>query len=164
MTGTCRPPLAWLDLLAGREISATPLAASARPQVEQLVVLSQEEFGSAVRDALRAFTQPDQLQGNLLLHSRLVAGEGLANASEKDSVQKIRDMLLQAAEALRASPRTEKFYRALEKTYFHPTPTQEIAAELLDLPFSTYRRHLKAGIDYIVETLWQKEIGHFKPN
>jgi long-chain acyl-CoA synthetase len=32
-------------------------------------------------------------------------------------------------------------------------------AELLDLPFSTYRRHLKAGLTRVAELLWQKEIG-----
>ncbi|HEY5574249.1 MAG TPA: hypothetical protein VIK64_14605, partial [Anaerolineales bacterium] len=58
-----------------------------------------------------------------------------------------------------ASPRSEKYYRALERTYFHPAPTQEAAAELLDLPFSTYRRHLKAGIEHVIDALWQQEIG-----
>ena len=38
-------------------------------------------------------------------------------------------------------------------------PTQEQAAELLDLPFSTYRRHLKAGLDQITDYLWGREIG-----
>jgi hypothetical protein len=60
---------------------------------------------------------------------------------------------------LKASPRSEKLFRALDRTYFHPAPTQEVAAELLDLPFSTYRRHLKSGIEQVIEALWQHEIG-----
>jgi DNA-directed RNA polymerase specialized sigma24 family protein len=52
-----------------------------------------------------------------------------------------------------------KQYRALAHTYVHPAPTQEQAAEILDMPFSTYRRHLKEGIDHITEILWQEEIG-----
>jgi len=37
--------------------------------------------------------------------------------------------------------------------------TQEHVAELLDLPFSTYRRHLKAGVARVADALWSREIG-----
>jgi len=158
-----RPPLAWLDLLAEREIAAAPQEVALVRQTQPLLVLSQEEFRNAVRDALRAFSQPAELAGNPLLRSRVMLEVG-ASAPEKDDLQKFRSLLVQTAETLRASPRTEKFYCALEKTYFHPAPSQEIAAELLDLPFSTYRRHLKAGINHIIGALWQKEIGHFRPD
>ncbi|NJL21123.1 MAG: hypothetical protein HC895_10360 [Leptolyngbyaceae cyanobacterium SM1_3_5] len=40
-----------------------------------------------------------------------------------------------------------------------PAATQEKAAELLDLPFSTFRRHLKAGITRVTEILWFQETG-----
>jgi hypothetical protein len=153
-----RPPLAWLELMAEREIAAVPqLASVPAPASEPVLVLSQEEFGSAVRDALRGFTQPAALHGNPLLRSRLVVGD--AGAPEAARIQKLRELISQAAESLRASPRTDKLYRALDKTYFHPAPTQEVAAELLDVPFSTYRRHLKSGMDALVENLWQQEIG-----
>ena len=33
------------------------------------------------------------------------------------------------------------------------------AAELLDLPFSTYRRHLSAGVARVAEILWTRDIG-----
>jgi long-chain acyl-CoA synthetase len=39
-----------------------------------------------------------------------------------------------------------------------PAPTQEVAAELLDLPFSTYRRHLKSAIERLTEVLWNQEL------
>jgi hypothetical protein len=52
-----------------------------------------------------------------------------------------------------------KLYRVLVHTYFQPLATQEQVAEVLDLPFSTYRRHLKAGLTRLSELLWQKEIG-----
>lgn len=51
-----------------------------------------------------------------------------------------------------------KLYRALYRTYLHPAPTQEQAAELLNLPFSTFRRHLKTGIARVTDILWQREI------
>ena len=68
-------------------------------------------------------------------------------------------IIREAADALQASPRDLKLYRALHHTYFQPAPTQERAAELLDLPFSTYRRHLMAGIAQVTEALWQREVG-----
>ena len=48
--------------------------------------------------------------------------------------------------------------RALERTYLRPAPTQEAAAELLDLPFSTYRGHLTRGVERVVDWLWQREL------
>ncbi|EKE97758.1 MULTISPECIES: class I adenylate-forming enzyme family protein [unclassified Tolypothrix] len=56
------------------------------------------------------------------------------------------------------SDRIAALYRVIHRTYLQPAPTQETAAELLDLPFSTYRRHLKAGMTRIAEILWQREI------
>ncbi len=64
----------------------------------------------------------------------------------------------QAVDALQISPREVGLYRALYHTYILPAPTQEQAAELLDLPFSTFRRHLKAGIGRVVAVLWQWEL------
>jgi hypothetical protein len=46
----------------------------------------------------------------------------------------------------------------LERTYLEPAATQEVAAELLDLPFSTYRRHLKSGLERLCAWLWEGEL------
>lgn len=43
-------------------------------------------------------------------------------------------------------------------TYRRGAPTQEAAAERLDLPFTTYRRHLLAGIERVAEDLWHREL------
>jgi DNA-directed RNA polymerase specialized sigma24 family protein len=43
--------------------------------------------------------------------------------------------------------------------YLNPARSQEEAAKLLDLPFSTFRRHLTEGLAAITDQLWQKEIG-----
>lgn len=146
-----RPPAAWLSLLAEREIApGTPPPASHPP----LIVLSAADFAEAVRDALQHFTQPNLLRGNPLLRSRLVAA-----AAETDRPAALLALLTEAAEPLRAAPRDAKAFRALEATYFRPAPTQELAAEQLDLPFSTFRRHLKTGVDRVVAALWQRELG-----
>ena len=47
----------------------------------------------------------------------------------------------------------------LRRTYLSPAPTQEAAAEVLGLPFSTYRRHLAKAVDELTERLWAREIG-----
>lgn len=156
-----RPQVDWLALMAEREILTTPQETLAPPEPsETLLVLSQEAFGNHVRQALRVFTFPDHLRGSPLLRSRIVVAEAGPVSDEMQRVQRLRDLILQSAKSLKASPRAEKYYRALDRTYFHPAPTQEAAAELLDLPFSTYRRHLKAGIEQVIDALWQHEIGH----
>lgn len=77
---------------------------------------------------------------------------------QRDRITTLQTLLKQAAESLQSSPRNEKLYRAVYRTYLNPAPSQEQAAELLDLPFSTYRRHLKAGMIRIADILWQREI------
>jgi hypothetical protein len=149
------PPMAWLALLAEREISNTaqlPPPTTVRP----LIVLSKVEFEHAVRSALRDFTQPALLLRNPLLQSRLVRERGSEEAST------LQDLLRESVDMLQRAPRQSKLYRALYYTYFEPAPTQERAAEILDLPFSTYRRHLKAGLDWLTEYLWQMETGDVK--
>ncbi len=48
--------------------------------------------------------------------------------------------------------------RAVDRTYLRPAPTQEAAAELLGVPFSTYRRHLSQGVGRVVAWLWDREL------
>lgn len=152
------PPLAWLQLLAEREVAAGPAAVPPAPSAP-LIVLSETEFAGAVRDALRDFAQPDLLAGNPLLRSRLVIEQAGAGSDQASRIKALLALIRSNAESLQASPRDAKLYRALNHTYFKPAPTQEQAAELLDLPFSTYRRHLKSGITRITAMLWQQEIG-----
>jgi hypothetical protein len=155
-------PAAWLTLLGEREVGAGLQASVAPVLAEQTVVLSQPDFAAALRDALRDFGRPDMLRSNPLTRSRLVldaARRGDASAGAADRAAALQALIKEAAEALAASPRDVKLYRALHHTYFQPAPTQERAAELLDLPFSTYRRHLMAGITQVTEALWQREVG-----
>jgi hypothetical protein len=80
-------------------------------------------------------------------------------SDEAKRVTALQAVIKEAAEQLHSSPRQQKFYQALHHTYFYPAPTQEQAAELLDLPFSTFRRHLKTGMTQLTQLLWQREIG-----
>ena len=78
-------------------------------------------------------------------------------ARARRRAEALRATLSDAAAVLRGHPRDEKLFRAIDRTYLRPAPTQERAAELLGLPFSTYRRHRREGVARIVELLWADE-------
>lgn len=152
------PPLAWLALLAERELAGGPLAVSPPRSAEPLVVLSQPDFAAAVQRALHEYTRPDALRTNPLLRSRLVVERAGAQAGPAERIAALQALLRETAENLLATPRLARGYRALYHTYLHPAGTQEQAAELLDLPFSTFRRHLKTGITSVINRLWDAEL------
>jgi hypothetical protein len=152
------PPLQWLTLLAERETAASPESV-APPDATTLIVLSRAEFDSAVHNALRDFARLHRLRENPLLRSRMVIERAGANAGGDERIKVLQALLRQAVEMPQVSPREAKLYRAVEYTYLKPAMTQEQAAEALDVPFSTYRRHLKAGMIRVIDLLWQREIG-----
>jgi hypothetical protein len=149
------PVSAWLAMKAERypqtDLTLEQLEASLPPP---LLVLSQPEFEEAVRQAWRDYTRPDLLATNPLMRSRLVV-----EAAQPPAVPATLQAVLQeAAATLTGNPRDEKLYRAIYHTYLNPAPTQEQAAERLELPFNTYRYHLANGLKRIVEWLWQREL------
>ncbi len=153
-----QPPIAWLEFMGDREV-AGPTNTPRPAPVEQIIVLSEPDFEDAVQDALRDYTRPDMLRDNPLLRSRLVVEKTRNNSNETERVNTLRSLVRDATEVLHQSSKETKFYRPLYHTYIQPAATQEQAAELLDLPFSSYRRHLKSGISRVVEMLWAQEIG-----
>lgn len=153
------PPMAWLALMAEREIETTAHTATPPATTPAVVVLSQPEFVAAVHQALRGMTRPGTLRNNPLLRSRLVVERTGVNASDPERIASLQALITEVCETLQASPRDSKFYRALYHTYLHPAPTQEEAADLMDVPFSTFRRHLKSGIAQVTDLLWQREVG-----
>jgi hypothetical protein len=150
------PPALWIARLAEKEVGVTGQVASP-PTADPVIFLSRDDFSNAVKQVLQDYARPNGLTGNPLVRSRLVAEAGAQGSRERTEILKFR--IREAAEALRVHPRDEKLFQALEATYLHPAPTQEAAAELLDLPFSTYRRHLTSGIQRLTEILWRQEIG-----
>ena len=152
------PPAAWLSMLADKEIAAQPEAAPPPRQAPQVLVLSQSQFVEAVRGALRDFSRPSELHNNPLLQSKLVVERVGPNSEQSERIAALQGFIKQAAEQLKQSPKGAKLYRALYHTYISPAPTQEQAAELLDLPFSTYRRHLRASVERVAEILWDWEL------
>jgi hypothetical protein len=153
------PPMRWLEILAERETGGAVTSETAPAGEKHLSVLGEEAFAAAVHDALRCFTRADELRDNPLLRTRLVADAAGSDADAAARIASLRSLIESAIAALEESPRKAKFARVLHRTFIKPASTQERAAELLDLPFSTYRRHLKSGIDEVVRALWLREIG-----
>jgi hypothetical protein len=149
------PPLAWLDRMAERELLTDQRMDLLEAELPApLLVLSEPEFQAAVRQALRDLTRPAALATNPLLRSRL-ATQAAADPPTPATLQAI---IRDAADTLRANPKDERLYRALACTFFEPAATQELAAERLGLPFSTYRYHLAGGIRRVTERLWRREL------
>jgi hypothetical protein len=127
---------------------------AAPSRVPAILVLSQHEFAEAVRQALRDLDDGARLAKNPLLRARLVRdvrGDALEPAA-------LAALLREAIDTLRRHPKDHSRLLAVERTYVNPAPSQEIAAERLGRPFSTYRRHLTQGVERIVDWLWQREI------
>ena len=143
-------PEMWLELTGEREI-----AEDADPPTASVVAeaLSHADFVEAVRQALRDLHAPERLATNPLLRARLVR----ARTGHWQPAEVLARVITETAVAVGGQPRDEKFYRALDRTYLRPAPTQERAAELLDLPFSTYRRHLTQGVERLTARLWHQE-------
>jgi len=140
----------WTERALADDALLLPVAAPA----PELLVLAHTDFAAAVRQALRDLHRPDLLARNPLLRTRLVPRqEGM------DAAQALADLLCAAVTSLAEDPRDDKLFRALDRTYLLSSRTQEAAAEALDLPFSTYRRHLRHGLDRVVGWLWQRELG-----
>jgi AAA ATPase domain len=146
--------LAWLDRMGERELGGGLDVPARPPEAAPELALSRVEFADAVRRGLRDLHRPQALAENPLLRARAVREA----CGERPPPEALADLLERAVDAMRADPRDAKLLRALDRTYLRPAPTQEAAAELLGLPFSTYRGHLTRGIERVVDWLWQREL------
>ena len=151
------PPLAWLEVLAGRE-SSQQVDYSAAPKMKATVVLSEPDFAEAIHEALKFYSRPNNLRHSPLLQSRLVIQQSGLQADDDERITVLLELLHNTAKALESSPRDAKLYQVLYRTYFNPAASQELAADALHLSFSTYRRYLKSGIERVTEILWHQEI------
>ena len=89
-------------------------------------------------------------------------GSALAVGYEGASGARLRSTLLGGIAHLAREPRGEALQRVLDRTFVRAAPTQEAAAELLGLPFSTYRRYLAKAVERLADLLWAVEIGEVR--
>jgi len=137
--------------------SASEAPTSSPSALETSLTLDQPEFAAAVREALRHLTSADLLSRNPLVRSRIVDERVGGEDGIEARVAALQVLVQEVVASLGASSRRAKLQRALHYTYLEPAGSQERVAELLNLPFSTYRDHLKAGIQLVGEILWQRE-------
>ncbi|WP_217145741.1 AAA family ATPase [Streptomyces sp. AC627_RSS907] len=109
--------------------------------------LTRPEFAAAVRSALRDLRRPRALAANPLSRSRLVADHGMS----------LRDVLSHAIAGLVTGRGGDKAHQVATLAFLEGAPTQEAAARRLNMPYSTYRRHLTTATSRIEERLWQHE-------
>ncbi|MFJ9605851.1 ATP-binding protein [Kitasatospora sp. NPDC101176] len=133
---------AWL----GRFLDATDTPARPGPSA-----LSRSAFDQAVREALAHWRDPSAFAACALTRTRLAAD--LADPAEE-----LRALLRRAVDDLAADPRGVRAREALTAGHFSGAPTQEAAARRLGLPYGTYRRHLRQGLDLLCEALWRREL------
>ncbi|MCX4750500.1 ATP-binding protein [Kitasatospora sp. NBC_01287] len=136
------PVEAWL----GRFISAADVPAPPGP-----AALSRSAFDQAVREALAHWRDQAAFAACALTRTRLAA-------DSTDPVEELRALLRGSVDDLARDPRGVRAREALVAGYFSGAPTQEAAARRLGLPYGTYRRHLRQGLDLVCEALWQREL------
>jgi len=148
------PVNAWIDLVVERGLSGNTEPAELIP-TGRLLVLSQAEFEQAVRQALRDLSRPAALGRNPLVRTRLVHSRLTAT---RTGAHVLEALLRDAVDTLTEDPRDDRLLRAVDRTFVRPAATQESAAAMLGVPFSSYRRHLSQGIARIVSWLWEQEL------
>ena len=144
------PASAFFEMMETRELTGEtgpPPAELLRP-----LPLTRTSFDAAVRAALRRLTRAGGLDSSELLTSALVPPDAT------DPPATLNRVLREAVADLDRERGGAEHRRVLERTFLAGAPSQEAAAELLDLPFSTYRRHLARATDRLVEVLWAIEL------
>jgi hypothetical protein len=148
------PVDAWVDLMQERGRSGAtgpPPAALLRPPP-----LGRARFATAVKTALQTLHRPRQLATNPLI------GTALAATSTGPTTDQLRATIEHAVTRLGNEPRGQ-LRAVLHRTYLRPAPSREAAAEVLDLPLSTYRRYLAKALEQLTDLLWTVEIGDSHP-
>jgi len=115
------------------------------PEMLKPPPLSRAAFADAVRAALRDLHRADRLGASPLTGTALGPD--------------VREHLVGAIAWVGDEPKGAVLERVLDRTFLRPAPSQEAAAEVLGLPFSTYRRHLGRAVERVVDLLWAVETG-----
>ncbi|MFH8982767.1 ATP-binding protein [Streptomyces varsoviensis] len=144
-----QPADSWLAEKTDEMLGTAPAdPAPAAAQGGDALILTRAEFTAAARSALRTLRWPDELALNPLRNSRLVRTHAMPLA----------DVLHNAIHRLPLERGGEKSHRAAMAAFVEGASTQEAAARRLGLPFSTYRRHLAAAVERIIDIMWRHEI------
>ncbi|UWZ49670.1 ATP-binding protein [Dactylosporangium matsuzakiense] len=139
------PVAAWLDLMYER--GHTGGTGPAPATLLRPPPLHRARFDAAVRSALQSLHRPERLAASPLLGPALGADAVRLRATIEAAVVQVGDL-----------PKGGQLHAVLHRTYVRPAPTQEAAAEVLDLPLSTYRRYLAKAVQHLTDILWTIEV------
>ncbi|GAA3605259.1 AAA family ATPase [Microlunatus ginsengisoli] len=154
------PPAEWLARLSRQEVGVggpadpPPSPAPAPP----VLVLDESTFAAEVRQALRSYSRPDRLRTSPLLRCRFVTTRLTGSEGVAETVEVLRGQLKEAADSLADVPADRRLHRVLVRAYLSPAPSLERAAEVLELPSSTFRRLLGTACGRVATLLWHREL------
>ncbi|MEU8239424.1 ATP-binding protein [Actinoplanes missouriensis] len=131
----------WLDNILDE---SDPPAAGAAPAATRAA------FDQLVREALQNWRSPRTFALSELLRSKLVTDAA-------DPVAELRALVQRTVDEVGRDAKMIKAREAIAATYFSGAPTQEAAARRAGMSFSTYRRHLRAGVDAVCASLWDRQ-------
>jgi len=151
------PPAALVARLSQQEIGS-PAAAPPPASAAALLVLAEPQFAAAVRQAVRDYTRLDRLRSSPLLRCRLITTRLSGNESPSRQAELLKVLIKEAAESLAVAPSDRRLHRVLVRAYLAPAPTLERAAEVLELPSSTFRRLLGSAVGRVTTLLWSQEL------
>ena len=160
------PAPAWLEAMGQRELatdlSVAELEAHSAPP--PLVVLSQPEFATAVRQALRDLHRPASLEANPLLRSRLVPAGSRPSPARPARSAAAGPAAGGGARACAGTPGRRSSTSAVRLTYLEPAGTpgagrRAPGAALQHLPLPA-----GAGIKRLGPRLWQRELQACAPD
>lgn len=126
----------------------------------QSEMIGEQAFQAAVKDALQCYIETDRLRESVLLNCAIIENEVGYEANIAQRIDQLRNVLKTTAELFAKHPKTTVYSRVLHRTYFEPAVSQELAAEALNLGYSTYRRHLSKARSLLTAELWQLEHQH----
>jgi DNA-directed RNA polymerase specialized sigma24 family protein len=114
--------------------------------------MTRDEFGAALRSALKSLAKPAELANSPLLRTRLLADWADGETPAPAMIGELVEVALSSAST------DDRPRRCVELTFVRGAPTQEAAAERLGLSFSTYRRQLERGVEAVIDYLWNREL------
>ena len=127
-------------------------------QSHSTAVFDESTFRNLVRKALIDFDSGTALSQNPLIRSRLVATHAGSLASTEIRVAALREQIREAAAGLPTVQKSIRVRDLLIWTYLDVRGRQREIADLLNLPFSTYRDHLSRAQKALGDVLWAAEV------
>jgi hypothetical protein len=121
--------------------------------VDRRVLSDEREFTIAVRTALRDLKFDRRLATNPLIDARIVQEASPELAPE----HRLRELIHAAAQELGVTDAA--LFRIIDRIYLRPSATQQVVAESMGLPFTTFRRWRNKAVAMIAAQLWERELG-----